>query len=344
MKNLLISSLAALALGLCGAAAAEAATFSDPAGDNCAGGQCGPDLTAVGHRLGADGTLFLSVTRNGSTCSTLSYPATEVQPMFVLFAAGATSPGDTASLRGRVWAASTTRDFVWSKPGSTGSDDEVALVSTVTPGSVEVAVPPAIVASTGGLPLKLWVTDSCREFPFDPETASKDLAPDTGLYTLEAPDVCPNLPGAQGAVPAGLSVDAAGACVADVCPDLAGVQAAVPAGYAKDGAGGCVPVAFTGSAGRDRLVGNALANVLSGLGGADRLLGKAGADRLLGGGGPDTLVGGPGRDRHLGGAGNDTIDARDRARGDVVDGGAGVDVCRYDAGDVVKGCERRIPA
>ena len=94
MKNLLISLIAALALGLCGAAAAQAATFSDPAGDNCAGGYCGPDLTGVGYRLGTDGTLFLSVTRNGSTCSTLSYPATEVQPAFVLFAADATSPGD----------------------------------------------------------------------------------------------------------------------------------------------------------------------------------------------------------------------------------------------------------
>ena len=275
MKNLLISSLAALALGLCGAAAAQAATFADPAGDNCAGGYCGTDLTGVGYRLGPDGTLFLSVTRNNPICSTMSFPSTEVQPAFVLFASDATSPDATsASYRGRVWAASSTRDFVWSKPGSTGSDDEVALVSTVTPGSVEVAVPPSIVASTGGLPLKLWVSNSCREFPFEPEVESKDIAPDTGLYTLT-----PDPPPAE----------------TDVCPNLPGAQATVPAGSALV-AGQCVRTLFAGSTRADRLVGNAVANTMRGLGGNDTLIGKAGNDTLLGGAGRDRLVGGPGVD------------------------------------------------
>ena len=101
MKILVTLALAALALSACGAASAQAATFSDPAGDNCAGGFCGPDLTGVGSRVGDDGTVFLSVTRAGSVCNTLSYPAAEVQPAFDLVADGATSQADTGSYLGQ---------------------------------------------------------------------------------------------------------------------------------------------------------------------------------------------------------------------------------------------------
>jgi hypothetical protein len=55
-------------LGICGATSAHAATFSDPVGDNCAGGACGFDLTGVGYRFGDDGTADVSVARNGGTC------------------------------------------------------------------------------------------------------------------------------------------------------------------------------------------------------------------------------------------------------------------------------------
>ncbi len=346
MKNLLIRALAVLVLGVCGATSAQAATFSDPVGDNCAGGACGFDLTGVGYRLGDDGTVYLSVTRNGETCSTISYPTTNVQPAFHLFAAGATSGDPQSSSLGLVWAVSSTSDFVWSAAGSTGSDDEVPLASTVTPGAVEVAVPPSIIASVGGLPLTFYVTNSCREFPFQGVRESKDIAPDAGLYTLEAADACPNIAGLQYSVPGGMVVNASGSCVTDACPDLAGVQAGVPAGYVLDPSGRCVPgqaggggaqIAFTGSARANRIVGNALANTISGLGGNDKLFGRAGADtllggagndalfgeagadRLLGGGGADRLVGGAARDRLAGGPGVDAVDGRDRAPGDVVE-------------------------
>jgi Ca2+-binding RTX toxin-like protein len=140
------------------------------------------------------------------------------------------------------------------------------------------------------------VTNSCREFPFEPITASKDLAPDSGLFTLAVePPPVPET---------------------DVCPNLTGAQATVPAGYALAG-GTCVRTLFAGSAARDRLVGNALANTMRGLGGNDTLLGKAGADTLMGGGGADRLVGGAGRDRLIGGPGVDTCvyDAKDIVRG-----------------------------
>ena len=362
MKNFVILALAALALSACGAASAHAATFSDPTGDNCAGGSCGPDLTGVADRVGDDGTVFLSVTRAGSVCNTLSYPPTEVQPAFDLVADRATSQADTGAYLGSVWAVSSTSDFRWTPQGSTS---EVPIASTVTPGAVEVAIPPSIVASVGGLPLKLFVTNSCREFPFTPLLESKDIAPDAGLHRVEAPqppDACRNLPGAQSGVPAGLSPDGSGNCVADACPDIAGVQATVPAGYARGPTGQCTRVDFTGTAGRDTIAGNALANRISGgggrdrlfggagpdtlLGGADRdaLFGQAGADRLMGEAGADTLVGGPGRDRLAGGPGNDVVDARDHGRRDVVAGGGGSDTCYYDAGDILTGCERRIRA
>ncbi|MBB5206399.1 Ca2+-binding RTX toxin-like protein [Inhella inkyongensis] len=74
-----------------------------------------------------------------------------------------------------------------------------------------------------------------------------------------------------------------------------------------------------GGAGDDRLVGNALANVLDG---------GAGADSLSGGAGDDLLRGGEGADQLEGGAGADTLD-----------GGQGADVYRWSAAsenDVVR--------
>ena len=162
MKILVTLALAALALSACGAASAQAATVSDPAGDNCAGGFCGPDLTGVGSRVGDDGTVFLSVTRAGSVCNTLSYPAAEVQPMFELLADGATSQADAGSYLGHAWAVSSTSDFLWTAQGSTS---EVPIASTVTPGAVEVAIPPSIIASVGGLPLKLFVIEFVPRVP-----------------------------------------------------------------------------------------------------------------------------------------------------------------------------------
>jgi hypothetical protein len=61
-------------------------------------------------------------------------------------------------------------------------------------------------------------------------------------------DVCPNIAGVQGTVPAGMVKDAHGNCVAapthghetDVCPNIAGVQGTVPAGMVKDAHGNCV--------------------------------------------------------------------------------------------------------
>jgi Ca2+-binding RTX toxin-like protein len=60
-----------------------------------------------------------------------------------------------------------------------------------------------------------------------------------------------------------------------------------------------------GTSSGDRLVGNALANVLDGGGGADTLAGAGGDDTLTGGGGNDRLTGGAGRDVMTGGTGSD---------------------------------------
>jgi hypothetical protein len=96
-----------------------------------------------------------------------------------------------------------------------------------------------------------------------------------------------------------------------------------------------------GAAGNDRLAGGAGDDRLIGGAGNDRLAGGAGRDRLIGGAGNDRLAGGAGRDRLVGGPGADVLDARDRGRDGVVDGGPGRDVCRVDARDraVVRRCE-----
>lgn len=343
----------------------------DPTADSCKGAgaslSCGPDLTGAADRIGPDGTVYLSITRASSVCDTFSFPATEVQPAFQIMSAGSTSPTDEASYLGVVWAVSTTSDFMWTAAGG-GADIPVA--STVTAGSVEVVIPASLIASVGGLPLKWYVNNSCRDFPFEKIWQSTDLAPDLGLYTLAAdpPDTCPNIAGVQTTVPAGMFVDGSGACVADACPDLAGGQASVPAGHVLIG-GSCLPVTINGTAAANTLMGNVLANLMNGLagndtlygrtgndtlrGGAgnDRLLGEAGNDRLVGdagadlargGAGTDTLTGGAGRDKLYGDAGNDRIDANDHRPGDVINGGPGNDTCLYNAGDVIVGCERKI--
>jgi uncharacterized repeat protein (TIGR02543 family) len=93
-----------------------------------------------------------------------------------------------------------------------------------------------------------------------------------------------------------------------------------------------------GLGGKDTLVGRSGDDVLLGGDGADTLLGGAGTDVLEGGAGSDELVGGKGNDRLTGGAGRDhlagaggrdTLLARD-GKGDLVDGGAGVDKARVD--------------
>ena len=73
--------------------------------------------------------------------------------------------------------------------------------------------------------------------------------------------------------------------------------------------------------GSDRVIGGA---------GNDRIYGGAGTDRLVGETGNDVLVGGPGRDGLLGGAGSDTLNARDRLRDGILNGGRGRDAARVD--------------
>lgn len=405
-----------------------AAAASDPVGDNCKGTglstSCGPDLTGADSVVAADGTVTLTITRASSVCDSFSYPAVEVQPYFVITSNASGGVADEASYKGAVWAVSTTSNFVWSPQGGQQSDD-VAIASTVTPGSVTVTIPASIIASVGGLPLKWYVNNSCKDFPFEPVTAYTDYAPDSGLYTLTAPaiDKCPNIAGDQASVPSGMFVDGAGSCVADVCPNIAGGQASIPGGMFADGTGQCVadvcpnvaggqtsvpdgytqdasgncnapvtsvvvnvpinvvvnvttppvvmemPIIVTGTNAANTIIANALNNLIRGLGGNDKLYGRAGNDKILGGAGNDlllgevgndklqgdagadtakggagrdTLTGGAGRDKLQGDAGNDTLNGADRAGGDTLNGGAGFDVCTYNKGDVLVGCERKI--
>ena len=272
MKILVTLALAALALSACGAASAQAATVSDPAGDICAGGFCGPDLTGVGSRVGDDGTVFLSVTRAGSVCNTLSYPAAEVQPMFELLADGATSQADAGSYLGHAWAVSSTSDFLWTAQGSTS---EVPIAEHGDPGRRR-SLHPALDRRVGRrAAAEALRHEFAREFPFTPLLESKDIAPDTGLYRIEAPqppDACRNIAGTQSSVPAGLSPDGSGNGAAHACPNTAGVQATVPSGHPRGPSGQRTRVHFTGTAGRDTIRGQCLANrITGGAGLGDRL-------------------------------------------------------------------------
>jgi Ca2+-binding RTX toxin-like protein len=98
---------------------------------------------------------------------------------------------------------------------------------------------------------------------------------------------------------------------------------------------------FTGTRGKDIIVGSRFGDRIRGIGGADtlrarrgadclsggrgvdRLLGEGGNDRLLGNGAADRLFGGPGRDRMVGGGGNDGLGGR--GGNDRLSGGRGPD-------------------
>jgi len=91
----------------------------------------------------------------------------------------------------------------------------------------------------------------------------------------------------------------------------------------RDNVRGDVEAVF-GGAGGDRLTGDARANLLDGAGGDDAILGDEGIDRLLGGDGDDVITAFDGGD-------------------DLVDCGPGRDTVTADRGDLVLGCERRVP-
>lgn len=81
--------------------------------------------------------------------------------------------------------------------------------------------------------------------------------------------------------------------------------------------------AFGGS-GDDKILGNALKNVLKGFDGADKIKGFAKGDRIVGGTGDDKLIGGGGHDKLFGGPGDDIL--RGGLGNDKLRGGPGADV------------------
>lgn len=140
------------------------------------------------------------------------------------------------------------------------------------------------------------------------------------------PDVCSNLSGNQASVPVGM-IQLGTTCNGS----SAGTTMSGTSGADTINAGGGNDTVY-GGGGNDSIVGGA---------GADKLYGGAGADRVDGGDGADTIVGNAGKDTLIGRAGNDVINARDGARGDVVNCGAGSrDLARINKGDKTFGCER----
>ncbi len=82
-----------------------------------------------------------------------------------------------------------------------------------------------------------------------------------------------------------------------------------------------------GGGGDDRLIGNAVANLLAGMGGVDRLEGGGGGDTLQGGAQADVLYGEAGDDTLEGGAGPDILFGGPGA--DRLEGGDGADWARF---------------
>lgn len=95
----------------------------------------------------------------------------------------------------------------------------------------------------------------------------------------------------------------------------------------------------SGSASRDVLIGDDLANRLLGNGGNDGLNGGAGADILMGGDGDDIIIGGADGDTLDGGAGVDTLDYWGSTAGVSIDLLASTASGGHATGDVISGFE-----
>lgn len=87
----------------------------------------------------------------------------------------------------------------------------------------------------------------------------------------------------------------------------------------------------TGGAGKDRILGNGLANLVNGAGGNDKIKGGGGRDTIDGGDGRDTLDGQKGNDNLNGSAGNDTL--KGGTGNDMLKGGGGTDRFVFALGD-----------
>ena len=314
------------------------------------GTACGLDFLTASDSVDGDGDVHLSVTFTGDLCTPGFYPAVRTQPSFSIFPAGSVAPLPATSI-GSIWAVSTTTQYLYSAPAGAGGID---LSSTILASSIDVEIPASIVANWGA-GFKWAVTNSCRSHPTDAFFSDGDIAPESGLFTfgVDTPpppvDLCPNLAGVQGTVPAGMAV-VAGTCVGTSGANtLTGTSGAdtINAQGGNDKVYGLAGNDFLlGGLGADLLDGGVGNDRLGGDAGNDILRGAAGADKPSGGAGNDSLNGGAGRDALNGGTGNDTIDARDTRSSsgkDTVVCGAGRDTVRANQNDVVaRDCERVI--
>ena len=114
------------------------------------------------------------------------------------------------------------------------------------------------------------------------------------------------------------------------------------------------PVVIEGGDGDDTLRGSSEPDTLTGGAGNDRIEGQESADLINGGlgndnisagDGPDTVTGGPGTDIFALSAGDDVAFADDGEADGSINGGAGIDTVRYDAGldPTPVAVENRIP-
>jgi chitodextrinase len=396
----------ALLVGLFTTSQAMAATYTDPAADQCitrAGGDtyCGSDILSASDSVGLDGSVHLAVTVTSDECNkTAGFMAPFNfglnRPRFEIYTAATTTPSAatfrydllTPYLSDNYYISTTTS----TSTGATDIPESVtAGVGTIT---YDVTIP-AVTAATIG-PFTWLVGSSCSgEFAYN----SPDIAPNTGVYTVNASPPPPPPPPDTTApsTPSSLTVSSIAqtslnlawgsstdnvavtgyriykggvllasttvlsvnvinlTCATAYHFDVTAIDAAgnESSSVSADATTTACPIVSGGGPtnGPDTLNGTAAANTIHGLGGndtihgkggADKLYGDAGADSVFGDAGNDLLGGGTSRDKLSGGDGNDTLRGDDHARGDTINGGPGRDVCYYNAGDTLLGCEVKI--
>ena len=175
----LLLAAAALLLSLAFAAGpARAATYSDPAGDNCKMyfvQFCGADISAASDSVASDGSVHLTVSSNAANCvgNGLDSPG---DPRFGIYASSAVL-ADFNEL-GEINGSGST----WAFRGRTPTTTPVTVTTQVAGSTTtwDVTLPASVVA-TLGTSFKWLAGNGCiGELPVD----ASDVIPDAGLFTV----------------------------------------------------------------------------------------------------------------------------------------------------------------
>jgi hypothetical protein len=168
-------------------ASAQAASNTDPSGDNCKIFQlaapyefCGSDISAASDSVEGDGTVHLTITSDAANCvgNGGDFPA---PPRFGIYATGATASTDSSLMKGEVQRGpggdTDWRFHTYANVNTPLTESTQSALGTTT---WSVALPKSLVDSWGS-GFKWVGSNSCiGEYPYQ----ASDIIPNSGLFLV----------------------------------------------------------------------------------------------------------------------------------------------------------------